>query len=225
MLKLDTVKSLVPKPLQASVSQELIDKLNELNKDPILLDSLKENFISHLDVLKTGKYSLEDYKNAVLFVSYKLLGNTDIDAYAKTFPDRYQRLSDSGLSRDEMSPYVSAYKKNKLVTSILERTLVPSHILNAPLHQEAINQLANLMLHSKSDMAKVAAASKLIDATAIPETAKIQLDLGVTDAYRDSIEDLRAATEKFAETQLEGIKSGISVKQIAEMNIIEVEND
>jgi hypothetical protein len=225
LLDIQTVKDLVPRHQKQFITEELVAKLNELDKDPLLVGSFKENFIGYIDVIKTGKYSLEDYKNAVLFVSYKLLGSTDIDTYAKVFPDRYKKLQEAGLNRDQMSPYVSAYKKNKLVQKLIEQTLVPSYIINAPVRQEMINELVGIATRGRSEMARVAAASKVIDITTIPETAKIQLDIGVNDNYTDSIDELRKATEELALAQLQSIKAGKAVKEVAEMQIIEAELD
>lgn len=159
--------------------------------------------------------------NAVRYVSYKLMGYSDIDAYIITFPERYQKLIDAGVSRNDASPYVSAYKKNALVVKIFEKTIVPSHVLNAPLHQEALNQLADIMINSRSDMARVQAASGLLANTKPPEAIKIELDVAIDN--KDAIADLRKATEELAVAQLDSIKGGKAVKAIAESTIIDAE--
>ena len=92
-----TVKALLPKGTRTMVTQELVDKLNKFNEDPKMVGSFKENFLTYISVMKTGKYKMEDYLYAVKFVSHKLLGDSDINAYIKTFPERYARLSELGL--------------------------------------------------------------------------------------------------------------------------------
>lgn len=221
MIEYNAFKDLVPKTQRGLITPEFVDKLNEWNADPKLVDSFKENLLSYTGVLKDGKYKLEDYVYAVKYVSYKLLGSSDIDAYAITFPDRYQRLTDEGLDRNGISPYAAAYKKNKLVNAIIEQTLVPTHVLNAPLFQSALNELAYIMINGKSEMARVNAATSILAATKQPEKTKIELDISVNN--KDAISELRRATEELANAQLESIKSGASVKQIAESRILDAE--
>lgn len=221
MIEYNAFKDLVPKTQRGLITPEFVDKLNEWNADPKLVDSFKENLLSYTGVLKDGKYKLEDYVYAVKYVSYKLLGSSDIDAYAITFPDRYQRLTDEGLDRNGISPYAAAYKKNKLVNAIIEQTLVPTHVLNAPLFQSALNELAYIMINGKSEMARVNAATSILAATKQPEKTKIELDISVNN--KDAISELRRATEELAAAQLESIKAGASVKTIAESRITDAE--
>lgn len=221
MLTLDVLKDVAPKKTRSIITQDLVDKLNEWNEDPKLLGGLNENVLSYINVLQTGKYRISDYMNAVRFVSYKLIGHSDIDAYAITFPDRYQKLIDKGENRDSIAPYVSMFKKNELVVKVLEQTIVPSHVLNAPMHQEALNELWKIGIRAKSEMARVNALCKVLDATAAPVAAKIELDLKMDNS--DSIAELRKATAALAEQQLASIKTGVAVKVIAESSIIEAE--
>lgn len=221
MIEYDVFRDLVPKHQRRMVTPELVEKLNEWNKDPKLLDSYKENLLSYIGVLKEGKFKLTDYTRAVKYVSYKMLGFNDLDAYAITFPERYQRLSDEGLSRSDMSPYASAYKKNKIVNAIMEQTLIPSHVINAPLYQEALNQLAQIMVHSRSDMARVNAANAILSHTQAPEVSKIELDIGVKGD--SAIDDLRKATEELVLAQKQSILAGTAAAEIAETAIVDVD--
>lgn len=216
MIEYETFRDLLPKNHRSMVSQELVDRLNEWDKDPKLVDSYRENLLSYTGVMKDGKFKLEDYVHAVKYVSYKLLGSTDIDAYAITFPDRYQRLIDEGLTRDGISPYAAAYKKNKLVNAIMEQTLVPSHVLNAPLHQQALNELAQIMVYSKSDIARVNAATSILANTKQPEKVKIELDLGVSTSV---VEDYEVAMNAMVQKQMELIAAGGDLKAIANASI------
>ena len=209
---------------------ELVNKLNEWNEDPKLLEGFTDNVMSYIGVLKQGKYKVTDYMNAVRFVSYKLIGHSDIDAYIITFPERYQRLLDIGTSREDISPYVSAYKKNALVVQIFEQTIIPTNILNAPMHQEALNELMRIGMNSRSDIARVNALSKVIDTTAPDKVAKIQLDMSIGES--DAIMDLKMALSDAAAQQLGELNKGtVNLKQIGalkprdEDDVIEVDVD
>jgi len=221
-LEVDTVKALLPKGARGLVTDELVDKLNRMNEDPKLIDSMKENFISYIGVLKSGKYKMDDYLHAVKFVSHKLIGDSDIDAYAKTFPDRYQRLVDEGIARSDMGAYVSAYRKNKLVVQIIEQTLVPDHIFNAPLRQQMLNEAANIALNGRSEVARVQAINTILANTKAPETIKMELDIGTKE--NDAIAELREVTQKLARQQRLAIESGVSSpREIAHSRVVDVE--
>ena len=203
------------------ITQDLVDKLNQWGDDPKLMESYSENILSYIGVLKEGKFKITDYMNAVRFVSYKLMGHSDIDAYIIAFPDRYERLLADGVPREDMSPYVSAYKKNALVIKIFEQTVIPVNVLNNHMAQDSLNELMKIGLHGRSEMARVAALSKVLDKTDAPEVKKMQLDMNVNTG--DAIAELRKATQELASEQLAQIKSGTSVKHIAESVIIEAE--
>lgn len=218
-LKLSTVKALLPKGTRAMVTQELIDKLERMNNDPLLIGSMKENFITYIGVLKNGKYKLEDYLYAVKFVSHKLLGDTDIDAYTKTFPERYERLINEGLSRDQIGAYVTAYRKNKLVIQIMEQTLVPSHVLNAPLYQEALNVQYDLMLNARSEMVRMKAAESVLEHTKQPESSKLDIKIGLDNESKDRQDKLYTQMAEIAKQQQELLKKGAKLEDIQKLNI------
>ena len=220
-IKLETLKDLAPKGQRGMITPELVAKLNDWNKDPKLMESYSDNVLTYISVLKEGRFKITDYMNAVRFVSYKLMGYSDIDAYAIAFPERYERLRGEGLTRDEISPYTSAYKKNVLVAKIFEQTVIPVNVLNNHMAQDALNELMRVGLHGRSEIARVAALSKVLDKTDAPETKKFQLDLGVETS--DAIAELHKATRELAEEQLASIKAGNSVKAIAESTVIEAE--
>src|SRR4051812_25397190 len=122
------LKAVLPRNLQGAASQELVDKINDAAQDPEIAELIKENFISYTKVLAEGKFKTEDYLSAVAYVSYKLMGYNNQDAYAKTFPVRWQRHALLGTSSKDISAYVAAYNKNKLVNLILEQSLIPSWV-------------------------------------------------------------------------------------------------
>jgi hypothetical protein len=222
MITYDVLKDSVPKNQRKLVTPELVEKLNKWNDDPTLLGQFEENLLGYTGVLKTGRYKLENYFDAVRFVSYKLIGRSDIDAYMSVFPDRYQRLVDEGYTRSDMGPFVSAYATNKLVATITEQALVGAYIIKAPMHFEAINELMKIGLEGRSEIARVNALSKVADLTKAPETTKIELEIGTKE--NDAIAELREVTQKLARQQKLAIESGVqSTKEIAHSKILEAE--
>lgn len=220
-LQLEAFKKLVPKSQRSLITQEFLDKVEESVKDPLIAEQFKEGVISYSKVLHTGKYKMDDYLNAVKYVSYKMLGMSNIDAYAATFPERYQRLKDEGQT--QIDAFCSMYNKNKLVMQIYEQTIVPSHILNAPLYQDALNELA-IMIKDPSvrGMIKVKACEAVLAHTKAPEVIENKFTIGIEQ--NETIADLRAVTEQLAETYRFALEKGHrNLKQLAEKSIIDAE--
>lgn len=211
----------LPRHLRGRVTEDILGTINNILLDPLLKDSYRENLLSYTSVLQDGKYRIQDYVNAVKYVTHRLLGSSQIEAYSKTFPDRIQRLVDEGSNDKTISAYVSAYNKNQLVNKILEQTLVPSHVLNADLYQRAINVQADLMLNANSEKVRSDAANSLLIHLKPPETAKVEIDMTVK---KDStIDELREATQELVRQQRELIeKRGISMKDISASKISKV---
>lgn len=220
MLALESVRKLVPKNQRTLITQEFIDKLEAGVNDSVVAEQFKENFVTYLNVLSKGKYKMEDYINAVKYVSFKLLGYSNINAYIATFPERYERLKAEGQTQIEA--FVSMYNKNKLVMQIYEQTIVPSYVLNAPMHQQALNTLAAMIIDDDvRGMTKVKACEAILQYTKQPDVVKGELTIGIEQS--DTINDLREITENLADTyrmMLE--KKGMKLKDVAEANIIDI---
>lgn len=221
MLTLDTVQRALPSHLKRTVSQNLVDELNNIDKDPEVAATIRENFISYTKVLQEGRFKTEDYLNAVKYASFKLMGDSNQDAYFKTFPQRHHALVARGATPQEISAYVSMYSKGKLVNLILEQTLVPTWVLNADVYQKAINCLATEMATARSEMVRVQAANAILTHLKKPEAVGplINIDMG----NQTGINELRDTLSQLAKTQKELIEKGVSTKEIAAQSIVDAE--
>lgn len=216
MLSLEIVKEAVPKSLRNNVTQSYVDKLNALSTDGS--DFILDNFLSYSKVLKEGKYKLEDYLNAVVYVSYKLMEYNSQEAYMRTFPERYKILIDKGASKKDIASYVAAYNKNKLVNAILEQTMIPVWILHQDKANKALNVLCDLMLNARSETVREKAASDILTFTSKPETTAPLININTSSA---SINELKDAINQMALIQKEAITKGTPTKEIAERKIVE----
>ena len=218
----DQLVKVVPANIRNRINQELIDTINNIEGNEIFKESFRDNLLGYTSVMKDGRFKIQSYIDAVQYVSHKLLGCSNIQAYTKTFPDRFQRFVDEGTTDKDIASYVSAYNKNQLVNKILEQTLVPTHVLNADIYQKAINTQAELMMTANSEKVRSDAANSLLTHLKPPETTKIELDVGIKN---DSlIDDLRKTTMELAAQQKQLIEKGIlNTKEIAESKIIEGE--
>jgi len=219
MLTPEQFKTALPAQMRSSVNQELIDTINTSIKDSESMEIYKENLLSYTNLLQQGKFKLSSYICAVRYVGFKVMGSTNKDAYIKTFPDKYQRFLKEGITEKDISSYISAYNKSKLVTLIYAQAQIPTHILNAPIFQKAINVQADLMMNARSEMVRFSAANSLMTHLKPPETAKIELDINVTEDK--SIQALRATTFELVRQQRLMIENGVaSVGSIAASKLI-----
>lgn len=223
MLTQAQVAMAVPTKLKVSVTQDLVDKLNNISTDDLHAETIKDNFVSYTKVLMDGRYKLEDYMNAVAYVSYKMMGYSNQDSYYRTFPDRHATLVARGASSKDISSYVAAYNKNKLVNNILEQAMIPIYILNQDAVQRAINTQLEIMTDTdNSAVARTQAANSLLTHLVKPkEAAKIELNIGTEES--SGMKDLKNAMADLAIQQKRLIQAGASVKDIAEASIIEGE--
>ena len=206
MLTLDQFQLALPDKVKKSINQELIDQINNTLSDPEMFESYRDNLISYTKVMADGKFKVTQYIDAVRYVSFKLMGCTNIEAYTKTFPDKYQRFIQQGVQAKDIASYVTAYNKSKLVNLIFEQTLIPSHVLNQDLYQRALNVQADLMINAKSEKVRCDAANSLLTQLKAPEVKKVELDIGVKED--SSIAALRATTLELARQQRLMVESG-----------------
>lgn len=218
-LTTDVLARALPEKFKKSLNQELVDNINNTLADPDLQETLRENFLSYIDVLNDGRFKIQDYLNAIKYCTQKLMGNSNIDAYIKTFPDRYNDQLARGLSNKDISSIITVYNKSKLVNLIMEQSLVPSWILNQHHYQKAINVQATLMTSAASEKVRSDAANSLLTHLKPPEVSKIEIDVGMKDS--DQLKELRDVTLKLAAQQRDLIQSGVmSAKQAAEQRVV-----
>lgn len=219
MLTVDEFRIALPDKVKKSVNQELIDQINTTLSDPEMYETYRDNLISYTKVMADGKFKVSNYVDAVRYVSYKLMGCTNIEAYTKTFPDKYQRFVQQGVSSKDIASYVTAYNKSKLVNLIFEQTLIPSYVLNQDLYQKALNVQADLMMNAKSEKVRCDAANSLLTQLKMPETQKVELDIGIKED--GSIAALRATTMELARQQRLMMESGaMNAQEIAHGKLI-----
>lgn len=214
--------SLPDKRFRKYVTDDVIDMINsETNSE--LRRVFRDNILTYSSVLSTGKYSLAAYVNAVKFVSLRLMGDKSSVAYSKVFPDRYDHLLQKNTSASQIASFADNYSKNGLITKIMEQTMVPTHILNAGVYQEAINTQVELMRGANSELVRQKAAESLLNNLKAPETAKVEIDVNYSN---DIVDDLRATTRELAKQQMKMIMAGQSnAKEIAHSEIIVKKTD
>jgi len=220
MLTKDEFKAALPDKVRNGVNDVVLQSINDTLAQPEFFEYYRENLISYANVISEGKFSLPQYISAVKYCSYRFMGNTCERAYTLTFPDKIKRFADENVEKKDIASYITAYNKSKLVVLIMTQSMIPTHILNQDLHQKAINKQLELMNSAKSEMVQHLAAKTLAELTKAPETHKIELDINATK--QDTIEELKAATQRLAQQQKELIERGVfNAQQIGHSKLIE----
>lgn len=218
-LTMEQFNKTLPAKVKKSMNQQLLDQINNTIMDPIVMESYRENLLGFSHVMKEGKFKMESYIDAVRYVSYKMMGDTNIGAYVKTFPSRYQTFLNNNTSDKDIASYVTSYNKNKLVNLVYEQTLIPTHVLNADIFQKAINTQAELMMTANSEKVRSDAANSLLTHLKAPETKKVELDIAVSEG--SAISELRATTQALSDTLKQGIQSGtLNAKEAAHSKLV-----
>lgn len=219
VLTVEQFKQALPEKFKKSVNQSLIDQVNNTLSDPNEYEVYRNNLLGYASVLKDGRFKIEDYLKAVRYCSHKIMGASNIEAFRKSFPNRYQNFINNGTSDKDIASYITAYNKSKLVNLIMEQSIIPSYILNQDLYQKAINTQAELMLTANSEKVRSDAANSLLNHLRPPEVQKVELDIGIKE--NDAIKDLRQTILDLSLQQQQMIKAGVlSAKDVAEQRVI-----
>jgi hypothetical protein len=212
----------LPKRVHGNVTEEMLDNLNNSITDSSFREVYRDNLLSYTNVMQDGRYKVQGYLDAVKYISFKLLGSSNIESYCKTFPDRFQRLVNEGADNKTIAAYASAFNKTQLVNKVFEQSSIPTHILNADVFQKAINVQADLMSNATSETVRTDAANSLLNHLKPPETKKIELDVGIKQDK--SLDELRQATLELVKVQREQIAKGsVNAQDIAHSQIIKGE--
>ena len=220
-LCLEDVKSSVPAVLKRAVTQDFVDTLNKFGSDPDFFDAYMGNLTTFHSVLNSGKFKMTDYFKAVQYVSYKLMGRTNFDAYKETFPDRYAQHVANGITPNQVSSYVSMYNKNTLVTAILQQAMIPIHISHNHIFLESIKVQVEIMSNtSVSPKTRSDAAAHLSTLLAPPKESKVQVDVSI--GTTNSLESLQNSIDNLVNMQLKAISdSSTTALDVAGAKLIE----
>lgn len=213
MLTKEDVALALPPSLKSSATQQLADSINNISADPMVCETVREHFVTFSNVLTEGKWSAAQYVDAIHYVTYKMMGMTNLDAFIKTFPNRYQALVAAGTSSKDISSHVTSYNKGKLPNLIMEKALIPVHVLYNDVYHKAIMHQAHLMLNAQSEKVQSDAANSILTHLAKPKeaapTVAIQINNNAEmDAMKQQMSDL-------ADMQLNIIEGGVTVKEVA----------
>jgi hypothetical protein len=223
-LTLDQFKQVLPEKMKKSVNQTLLDQINTTLEHPETMAILRENMLSYTSVMRDGRFKISSYISAVKYCSFKFMGDTNRKAYIRTFPDKYNQFIAEGVSEKDIASYYTAYNKSKLVMLIMEQSMIPVHVLNNHMFQDALN--IQFEIASNPDVApkvRSDAANSLIVNLKPPEHRKIEIDVGVNQG--SVIEDYQMAMVMMVKKQKELLEQGGDLLSIANASVKWAEKD
>ena len=213
------LKDALPVNVHKSINDQVLIDINNILTDPDFRDAFRDNMISYNRVLSEGKFKLSDYFNAVMYVSYKIMGMTNLDSYAKVFPSKMSAWLSMGKSPKDISAHVAGYNNNKLVNLVYEQAIIPTHVLNQDKLQAAINKQFWLMNNAQSEKVQSDAANSLLTHLKQPENKQINLNIGMQET--DYVRDLKEQVFALAASQKQAVSLGLSnSKDIAASRIV-----
>lgn len=205
-LTTDEIKEILPPQVRKNVSQDVIDIINNVIGEPEFVDQFRENLVGYQSVLSQGKYKLTNYVEAVKYVSHKMMGCKNKEAFYRAFPEKIADYKRRGIDELEINRLVYAFNSSKLVSSIFAQSMIPTHILNADVFQAAINRQYKLMMYAKSEKVQSDAATSLMVHLRPPEVKKMELDVKLKED--SSIVALRQATMELVNQRKSAIQAG-----------------
>lgn len=212
MLTLKEVQDSLPAGQKGVITQDMVDQLNALSRDPEEARYIRENFISFSQVLTEGRFKLGDYVRAVMYVSHKVMGKSNLDSYKATFPERYQQMVADGRQPKDIASYVAAYNKGKLVNLVYERAMIPTWVLNQDMFQSALNTQYEIMNDvNVSDKVRVEAANSILTHLKKPESNKAELKIEI--GMNDGMAALEKRLAEMAEVQQRTIEGRMMTAQ------------
>ena len=222
MFNLVEIKESLPKQHRSKITPDFINDLNKLVTDPQFAEVYAEKLVTYTSVLQEGRFKLKDYFTAVKFTTHMMLGDTSLDAYKKTFPDKIKGMVERNVSAKDISAYASTYKNSKLVSLIYGQTLIADCIMYASVRHKAIRRQAELMMSANEQVAQRAADS-LMNHLKPPETSNLTIDIATKDS--GAIADLASALNNLSNAQSEKIIEGTFTTQDIAYSTILQEGD
>lgn len=217
-LTVEDLRLALPANMKSSATQALTDQVNALVADPLVAEHIREHFITYAVVLQEGKWGMEAYMNAIQYTTYKMMGYSNQEAYFRTFPARQKEFIANGTSNKDISAYVSQYHKGKLVNAIMEKALIPVHVLYLDTYHAAIRTQADLMLNAQSEKVRSDAANSILTHLAKPKENGPVVAIQVNN--QSAMTAMEQMLADLGTKQLELIQSGVPAQELAAQRLV-----
>lgn len=153
--------TVLPEKYKGDVSDSLLENINEHLLKSASGEELKDLMISFGSVMSGGKYTVQQYIDAVRFTHFKTMNFTNKKCYSLVFPKRMRQMKKDKYTKREINGRVSGYFRGKLVQDLMVRTIIPPSVAYQDLWVKALMKQVSLMDSSNKIAAQKAADSVL----------------------------------------------------------------
>ena len=200
--------------------EEELKVINEITENGLDPSYFKDKLVTFSSILKGAtRVSAIDYIKAVQYCSYIAVGDSQANAYRKTFPDRVAKKA----SPNTVISSASFYHRGSMVQQILSSAQIPLHLIFMAEKYKAIEKLADLMVNADTARIQMESADKLLTHLKSPENTKLEIDIGFKK--NETLDNLEKTLAQLATKQVEMIGKGYSAQDVVDAKIITNDED
>lgn len=218
MIGITEIKPLLPRKIGNSLTAVLISRLNTADSDHFIQETIENIFKGYVGLLSEFNYGIEEYINASIFVGYKFHGFTNLDAFKRTFPKKYNDYILNGADSKQIATIASGYSKRGVVSKLIEQSMSKMWVLNMDNYQKAIDVQVELMTSAKSEKVRCDAANSVLTHLGKPKDTITNNHINIDLREHTGLADLKDELADLAQQQLSMINMGMSAKEIIEVN-------
>lgn len=203
------------------VTQDTVDELNKLSKDPDYSEEFVDYYVRYFNILeKSNQWTTPKYMNALKFFSLVEANHSLVDAYVKTFPERLEARHARGEKKSHMGGEASRYNSSELVNEIRKVARIPVELTNYHTFQQAVRRSVELMNDpSVSPAVQQKAAETLIRELKPKEDSTVNIKVGMSDEAKSQQAKLVDHIGTIALQQQKMLAAGMNIAEIQKLNI------
>lgn len=224
-ITVEKIKKFLPKGSSVKVSEAIIDEINNIeNATGLNQEYTEERIMSSIHLLGgKSNYSLENLVNAIKYCNLRQ-HYTNEQAWAITFPDRYDKLVAEGR---QVASHVSMFNSSDMVVEVTKSMVLPAHLTYQPYFHASVEKQYNLMRgigakegENVSAHVQHLAAKELSELTKKPEDNTIELKIGASDAILEQQQELNDGIMAMVRAQEKQFALGKNVEDIQKIHIV-----
>lgn len=223
----EKLKRFLPKGSSVQVTDEVLDMINNMERDTGLpQDLMEQNLMSYMHLIgKIKSISINELANAMKYCTLKR-NMTNKEAWAIIFPKKYDELV---ASNRQVDSHVSMYNSSKIVVEIDKQMIIPVYIQHNAYHHAAIKKQYDLMNGIDGEGGQVSAmvmhlaAKELALITKMPEDKTIELKIGMSDAAMAQQQEMNDNIAALVANQAAAFRRGDKTEELQRIHVIDVE--
>ena len=223
-LTVDSVKKHMPKGASITVTQEIVDLLNNAGSSAgIDQDLFEENMLSYMHLAKKG--GVIKLMNALKFYTLTQVPSvTNEQAYRIVFPDKAAELDARGASA---ASFASEFNNSTLVREITKLQVMGFYITHAHLKNWGMSKLVDLANgvganpnDRVSPTVQLNSVLGILDKVTPPEDINVELRVGMNDEAKGITESLMEQLKRNADLKVKELGAGKNLDSIQGLDVV-----